>query len=74
MFTEASKEVASEDDDGADNDGDAGDDDDVAEDEEFLEPADIEEDLPVVEQIVAPKGKPLVEVISTSTLFMIYNR
>ncbi|XP_050555010.1 aspartyl/asparaginyl beta-hydroxylase isoform X2 [Spodoptera frugiperda] len=56
---EASKEVASEDDEGADDDGD---DDDVAEDEEFLEPADIEEDLPVVEQIVAPKGKPLVEV------------
>ncbi|KAF9816101.1 hypothetical protein SFRURICE_003652 [Spodoptera frugiperda] len=46
---EASKEVASEDDEGADDDGD---DDDVAEDEEFLEPADIEEDLPVVEQIV----------------------
>ncbi|KAF9412488.1 hypothetical protein HW555_009012 [Spodoptera exigua] len=50
-----SKEVASEDDGGADAD-------DVAEDEEFLEPADIEEELPVVEHIVAPKGKPLVEL------------
>ncbi|CAH0695100.1 unnamed protein product [Spodoptera exigua] len=56
---EPSKEVASEDDGGADADGN---DDDVAEDEEFLEPADIEEELPVVEHIVAPKGKPLVEV------------
>ncbi|XP_022822290.1 aspartyl/asparaginyl beta-hydroxylase isoform X3 [Spodoptera litura] len=56
---EASKEVASEDVDGADDDGD---DDGVAEDEEFLEPGDIEEELPVVEHIVAPKGKPLIEV------------
>lgn len=54
-FTEISSELAPEDTEYAD--------DGVAEDEEFLEPDDIEEDLPIVEHIVAPQGKPLVEVI-----------
>lgn len=35
---------------------------DSVEDEEFLVADDIDEPLPVVERIVAPKGKPLAEV------------
>lgn len=51
---EISNEIAQEDDADAD--------DGATEDEEFLEPDDIDDALPEIEPIVAPKGKPLVEV------------
>ncbi|XP_075970988.1 aspartyl beta-hydroxylase isoform X2 [Anticarsia gemmatalis] len=46
----------------AEEDNDVADEVDSVDDEEFLEADDVDEPLPVVERIVAPKGKPLAEV------------
>lgn len=40
-------------------------------DEEFLSPEDIEE-LPIVEPITAPRGKPLIEVYTDNFINMLY--